>query len=244
MTTRRPPSGLPLRVQSIGVAFTDPGGRVRDVLDVANLELAAGSQSALCGPSGSGKTTLLHVLAGIERVSRGSVRWGAVEVTGLPAVVADRWRRETVGFVFQQFHLFAGLTALENVLLPFRFDRWKVPAEARSRACSLLDRVGVRADTDVALLSRGEVQRVAVARALVRQPSIVLADEPTASLDAHAARAVGDLLAELCDASRATLLVATHDGALAARLATIFDLVDGDVRLRGSATSRPRLVGS
>jgi len=237
-------SGLPLRLRGIAVAFADRDGATRRVLDVAEFDLGAGAHVAVCGASGSGKTTLLHVLAGIELPQQGSVQWGAVEVTALAPAAADRWRRETVGFVFQQFHLFPGVSALENVLLSFRFDRWSVPSAARERAVMLLDRVGVRATADVGLLSRGEAQRVAVARALVRKPAIVLADEPTASLDAATARDVGDLLVELCAASGATLIVATHDTRLASRLATTLDLIDGDLRPRGTVHPMPRLVQS
>jgi putative ABC transport system ATP-binding protein len=235
-------AGLPLRLRGIAVEFADRDGAARRVLDIAEFDLAAGTHAAVCGASGSGKTTLLHVLAGIELPQQGSVQWGAVEVTALAPAAADRWRRETVGFVFQHFHLFPGVSALENVLLSYRFDRWSVPSAARERAAMLLDRVGVRKTADVGSLSRGEAQRVAVARALVREPAIILADEPTASLDATTARDVGDLLVELCTASGATLIVATHDTRLASTLATPLDLIDGDLLPRGTAQLRPRLV--
>ena len=244
MTAERFASGLGLRVCAVEVVLADRGGERRMVLDVEDFRVEPGTHVAICGPSGSGKTTLLHVLAGIERPSRGTVHWGAVEVTALASHVADRWRRETLGFVFQQFHLFAGLSALQNVLLPLRFDRWQVPDTIRIRALRLLNELRVRPHADVSALSRGEAQRVTVARALIREPAIVLADEPTASLDAQAARTVADLLAGLCRDAGATLIVATHDPGLAARLDRTFDIVYGDVQPRGAFGAWPRLVGS
>ncbi len=196
---------------------------------------------AICGPSGSGKTTLLHILAGLEWPRRGVVRWGEIEVTALPERVADLWRRETVGLVFQQFHLFPGLSALENVLLPLRFDRWSIDPAMRARALKLLERVGVRPDSDARGLSRGELQRVAVARALLRKPAIVLADEPTASLDRDTANVVGDLLSSMCRGVNATLIVTTHDPLLAGRLDAAYDLIDGDLRVQAAAEVPQRL---
>ena len=156
-----------------------------------------------------------------------------------PERVADRWRRETVGLVFQQFHLFPGLSALENVLLPLRFDRWSIEPAMRARALKLLERVGVRPDGDVAALSRGEQQRVAVARALLRKPAIVLADEPTASLDRDTARTSSRICsARLCRGANATLVVTTHDPSLASRLDATYDIVDGDLRARSPAAVR------
>jgi putative ABC transport system ATP-binding protein len=163
------------------------------------------------------------------------------QVTALPERGADRWRRDTVGLVFQQFHLFPGLSALENVLLPLRFDRWSIEPALRARALKLLQRVGVRPDNDVVEVSRGEQQRVAVARALLRKPAIVLADEPTASLDRDTANVVADLLSSLCRAANATLVVTTHDPSLASRLDAAYDLVEGDLRARSPGAMRHTL---
>lgn len=225
-------AGLTLDACGLRAAFVERGRALRKILDVRQFRVDGGSQLAICGPSGSGKTTLLHILAGLERPRRGIVRWGEVEVTALPERATDRWRRETVGLVFQQFHLFPGLTALENVVLPLRFDRWSIEPALRTRALKLLERVGVRPDDDVTVLSRGEQQRVAVARALLRKPAIVLADEPTASLDRDTANVVADLLSSLCRGANATLVVTTHDPSLASRLDVACDIVDGDLKVR------------
>lgn len=234
-------AGLDLDVRGLRAAIVERDRVPRDILDVRQFQVDAGSQVAVCGPSGSGKTTLLHLLAGLDRPRRGIVRWGGVEVTAFSECIADRWRRETVGLVFQQFHLFPGLSALENVLLPLRFDRWSIEPVLRARAVKLLERVGVRSDNDVVELSRGEQQRVAVARALLRKPAIVLADEPTASLDRDTANVVADLLSSLCRAANATLVVATHDPSLASRLDAAYDLVDCDLRARSPDAMRHAL---
>jgi putative ABC transport system ATP-binding protein len=232
----RPYAGLALEARGVHVAFVDRGSPPRVLLDLRDFRVNAGTQVAICGPSGSGKTTLLHLLGGLERPARGVIRWGGVEVTALSERVGDLWRRETLGLVFQQFHLFPGLSALENVLLPLRFDRWSIAPEWRARALKLLERVGVRPDIDAALLSRGEQQRVAVARALLRRPAIVLADEPTASLDRNAANAVSDLLSSMCRGVNATLVVTTHDPLLAQRVDQAFEIADGRLRARAPAS--------
>ena len=229
-------SGLPLELRDVRVTVADRGEIPRTLLDIPAFRLGAGERIAICGPSGSGKTTLLNLLAAIERPAAGGVRWGAITVSALTEGVADRWRRETLGLVFQAFHLFPGLSALENVLLPLRFDHFRVPPPARAAGVALLERVGVRPRAQVGVLSRGELQRVALARALLRQPAIVLADEPTASLDRANAAAVVDLLLALCAESGATLVVATHDAGLAARIGRTVEIVDGDLRSPAAAT--------
>jgi putative ABC transport system ATP-binding protein len=225
-------AGLSLNVTELRVAFAERDGTQRTVLDVPAFTVAGLAQVALCGPSGSGKTTFLDVLAGLQRPQHGRVAWSAVELTVQGERALARWRRETVGLVFQQFHLFPGLTALENVLLPLRFAHWSVDGARRRQALDLLRRVGVDAGAGLARMSRGEQQRVAVARALVTGPAIVLADEPTASLDRDTGRAVADLLCELCRESAATLIVATHDPALAERLDQIHEIADRHLRPR------------
>jgi putative ABC transport system ATP-binding protein len=217
-------AGLPLALRDVRVAFAEAGHAPRVVLDVPELDIAGGAQVAICGPSGSGKTTLLNVLAGIERAQCGAVHWGTVDIGAMSPRAADRWRRETLGLVFQQFHLFPGMSALENVLLPLRFDRFAIGHAERERGQELLESVGVTADARVERLSRGEMQRVAVARTLVRFPAVVLADEPTASLDRDTAAIVADLLCQLCREQHATLVVVTHDAALADRLDRQFAL--------------------
>jgi putative ABC transport system ATP-binding protein len=237
----RATAGLTLELRGVRAAFAERDRVPRELLNLRHFRVEGGSQVAICGPSGSGKTTLLHLLSGLERPRRGVICWGDVEITALSAPVADHWRRETVGLVFQQFHLFPGLSALENVLLPLRFDHWSIDPAMRARALKLLERVGVRPDLDATGLSRGEMQRVALARALLRKPAIVFADEPTASLDRCTSSVVTDLLSSMCRSVNATLVVATDDPLLASRLDWAYDIVDGDLRAQSPACVRHRL---
>jgi putative ABC transport system ATP-binding protein len=220
------PAGARLLAENIAVAYPLPRGGRLTVLDIAGIELPAGSHSAVCGPSGSGKTTLLHVLCGIESPAAGRIFWDGVDLFALGEAARDRWRRLNVGLVFQQFHLFASLSPLENVLLPARFRSFRVGTTA-NRARALLDRVGVRPAGETTHLSRGEMQRVALARALLFTPPLVLADEPTASLDAEAAAQVADLLFSGCRETGATLVLVTHDATLAARCDQVMNLAAG-----------------
>ena len=223
-----PPKGPALEVQDLLIAFADIG----PVLTVPRLSLPGGSATAIEGASGAGKSSLLHALAGIERPARGGVRWGGDELWTLAAPAGDRWRGEGLGLVFQDMHLLDGLSALDNVLLPLLFDHLRPPAPLRDRAAALLDRLGVEAPgRRAAVMSRGERQRVALARALLRRPAVLLADEPTASLDAPSAGRVGELLLQAVAEAGATLLVATHDPALLARL-------PGRLRLRAGQLER------
>ncbi len=209
------PAGAGLEVEGLVIAFPGAG----PVLSIPALSLAPGSATAVEGSSGAGKTSLLHALAGIERPAAGAVRWDGSSLWTLPGPARDRWRRERLGLVFQDMHLLPGLSALDNVLLPVLFDHARVPAALRARAAALLEGLGIAAPhRRAAVLSRGERQRVALARALLRRPAVLLADEPTASLDAAAAGQVSALLLDAAADGGATLLVATHDPALLARL--------------------------
>jgi len=221
--------GARLVAENIVVAYPLPRSRTLTVLDIERLELPPGSQTAICGPSGSGKTTLLHLLCGIEPPRAGRVCWDGVDLFALGEAARDRWRRHRVGLVFQQFHLFASLSPLENVLLPARFRAFRVGSAVARRARALLDRVGVRATGETASLSRGEMQRVALARALLYTPPILLADEPTASLDAEAAARGAELLFSACRETGATLLLVTHDPALAGRCPPVMNLAAGRI---------------
>ncbi len=212
--------GAALDVAGLVISFPGAGPALSiPVLSLPALLLAPGSATAVEGPSGAGKTSLLHALAGIERPAAGSVRWDGDDLWTLPGPARDRWRRGRLGLVFQDMHLLPGLSAVDNVLLPVLFDHARVPAALRARAAALLDGLGIAAPgRRAAVLSRGERQRVALARALLRQPAVLLADEPTASLDPIAAHEVGTLLLDAAAAGGATLIVATHDPALLARL--------------------------
>ena len=221
MPSSRAPDAL--RVEGLTVAH---GGTV--ILDLPLLILEPGTAWGCQGPSGAGKTTLLHVLAGLLAPARGTVSWGRTIVSALPEAGRDRWRRGTAGIVFQDFHLVPELSALENVLLPTRFVRWTPGAGARDRALTLLAGMGIASPRQrIASLSRGERQRVALARALLLEPRLILADEPTASLDAESGSAITDLLMAAARETGATLFVVSHDPILLARMDHVLVLRSG-----------------
>jgi putative ABC transport system ATP-binding protein len=208
--------GAALQVNHLRFGFS---GQPHDLLTVPTLQLAAGQSLGLRGVSGAGKTTLFHCLAGITAPNAGQIIWGSTDICGLKPEALARWRRANLGLVFQDFHLLDGLTALDNVLLPALFGHWRVAPEVRARAHHLLAAVGMDAPhRQAALLSRGERQRVAFARALVLQPRIVMADEPTASLDPEHRTQLGELLVTLTQAQGATLIVISHEQELLSRM--------------------------
>lgn len=215
---------LPLSLENIVVSYP---GLSACALDIAALKIEAEECVAVSGPSGSGKTTLVNIITGLALPDRGRVLWGTQDIAALPESVRDRWRSETVGLVLQDFHLFPGLCALDNVLLPARLRR-AVNRGSLQQAQALLDRVGItRHRQDVATMSRGEMQRVAVARALLRQPKVFIADEPTASLDPENGMEVIELIASLARESDATLIAITHDERLIARMDRALRLIAG-----------------
>jgi putative ABC transport system ATP-binding protein len=226
---------LGLQLQGIDVRFP---GLAAPALAIDNLSIAAGSRVALTGASGSGKSTLISILTGLERVGQGRVLWGDIDICTLSEGGRDRWRGANIGLVLQDFHLFPGLSALENVLLPARLAG-AMTRDIGARALDLLLRVGLARPTQmIETMSRGEMQRVAIARALLRRPGVVIADEPTASLDSEAGDAVGDLLLELSRESGCTLVVATHDLALSRRLDRRIRLAAGRIVEDGTIAER------
>ena len=203
----------------------------RLVIDHVSLTVGAGEMVSLMGASGCGKTTLLHILGTLDRPDEGRVLLRGRDPAGLSTADRALVRRRELGFVFQQSNLLPALTARENVALP----AWRETGDRRAslaRADALLDRFGLaaRAAAPGHVLSLGEAQRVAVARALINQPRLVLADEPTGSLDSEASVEVLDALAEVC-ATGAALLIVTHDPNVAARCARRLVMRDGRLAL-------------
>jgi lipoprotein-releasing system ATP-binding protein len=209
-------NGFALVAEGVRKSFPEPSGGALEVLRGVSLGLREGEAAAVVGASGAGKTTLLHVVGGLEAADAGDVRLGEFGVTGASLSELVRWRGREVGFVFQFHHLLADLSAEENVALPLLVARVR-RREASARARELLERVGLGARLRHAAgeLSGGEQQRVAVARALVTRPRLVLADEPTGNLDPRTGAEVGALLLSLCREARACALLATHNESLA-----------------------------
>jgi putative ABC transport system ATP-binding protein len=195
------------------------GDRSHTVLDGASARVAAGERVAILGPSGSGKSTLLNLISGIDLPDAGSVEIGEIEMTSLDERARTLFRRVHVGFVFQFYNLLPTLTVLENLLLPLELTNG-ADSGGEARARELLARVGLedRAQTFPDRLSGGEQQRVAVARALVHGPGLILADEPTGNLDEDTGGQVAALLDELVADHGRTLVVVTHSRELAARM--------------------------
>jgi lipoprotein-releasing system ATP-binding protein len=216
-----------LEVAGICKSYASATGDLR-VLDHVSLTVPPGGRLAIMGPSGSGKSTLLSILGCLEDPTSGQVRLDGADPFAGNADARANFRNRRIGFVFQEHHLLAGCTAIDNVVLP-ALAAGGVTAEVEARAERLLDRVGLasRRGHLPAELSGGERQRVAVARALVMGPRLVLADEPTGQLDSRSAAEVAALLAELAAEAGGMLVVVTHDETLAARIGTVRQLVDG-----------------
>lgn len=198
-----------LQLLNITKSFVQPDGNRVQILDIPRFEVAAGEQLVIVGRSGSGKTTLLHIISGISRPDSGSVKFDGWDITLFGEAERDRFRARRIGYVFQTFNLLAGFSALENVLLGMTFaDR----RPDRARAKHLLERVGLghRLHNKPTMMSVGEQQRVAVARALANQPRLVLADEPTANIDTGNQQQVIDLLRQSCREETVALLIVTH----------------------------------
>jgi putative ABC transport system ATP-binding protein len=212
------------------VQYRYPGGAASDrsVLRGATVHVEAGESLAVVGASGSGKTTLLYCLAGILVPDAGRIVLDGHELSALPPAGRARVRLEKTGFVFQSAELVAELTLRENVELPLRL-LGRSARESRGRAVEALDQLGISdvGDRHPGAVSGGQAQRCAVARALVHRPAIVLADEPTGSLDAEAARTTLTELVAVCAAAGAALLVVTHDDAVAAQLDRRLQVADG-----------------
>jgi putative ABC transport system ATP-binding protein len=220
-----------LTIEDLQVRYSNGAGAVT-ALEIEQLSVPGGTQLAVTGPSGSGKSTFLYAIGGLMRPQRGRVLWDGRDILSEAESARDRWRRHTVGFAFQDFHLLAELTPLQNVLLPASFERFATGRAIRERAAALLDHFAVpQARKSTASLSRGEQQRVAIARALLFDPPVILADEPTASLDAKAGAVVIDILLQLSARDGRTVITISHDQELLKRFSNTVALDHG--RLTG-----------
>lgn len=212
------------------------GPRARRVLDHASARIAPGSQVAIIGKSGSGKSTLLNIISGIDHADAGGIEFGGCDLTAMGEPRRTLFRRRRIGFVYQFFNLLPTLDVEENVRLALELCGVR-GREARRRSAAMLEQVGLgellRSPVDV--LSGGEQQRVALARALVHEPDLLLADEPTGNLDEATAAQVAPLLRRLARERGATLLMVTHDRALAGSLDRCLTLHDGQLLEAGGA---------
>jgi lipoprotein-releasing system ATP-binding protein len=206
------------------------GHRNLEVLRGIDLTVQRGEFLALRGASGAGKSTLLHLLGGLDLPNQGEIIFDGVNLLKLPARALAQLRNRRVGFIFQAYHLLPELSAIENVMLPARMAR-RSADEAEARARELLDRVGLaaRAAHRPYEMSGGEQQRVAIARSLVNQPDLILADEPTGNLDSQTGGEIIQLLYALGAERQATLVIATHDAKIAARAPRVMELADGQL---------------
>lgn len=222
---------MKLSINGLRHTYRSRGIEDRTVLDVTNWAVDAGEQVLLRGISGSGKTTLLNIVAGLLHPGTGTVSLGEQSIYQLSEAQRDRFRAQQIGYVFQMHHLAPSLTALENVEMPAVFARQGTMAERRALAADLLGRLDLGDFTRhrPAQLSTGQRLRVTVARALINRPALVLADEPTASLDPVAGETVIDLLQSMCAEQNATLIVASHDPRLNSRFARVIDLRSGRI---------------
>ncbi len=223
-----------LVVEDIRREFALPAG-ARVVLDGVSLTMSPGETVAVVGPSGSGKSTLLNIIGSLDQPTSGKVSLGAIDVTALDAAGAADYRGRRVGFVFQEHHLLPQCTALENVLLPTLALAGGSPTDSAERARSLLERMGLadRADSFPSKLSGGERQRVAVARALINGPGLLLCDEPTGSLDRDTAGSVAGLFGELVAERELMLVMVTHNMELAGTCSRVMELSGGSLAEAG-----------
>jgi ABC-type lipoprotein export system ATPase subunit len=211
-----------LEISDLVRSFTAPDGELTTIVDIPRFVLGAQEHVAVHGASGSGKTTFLNLIAGILQADRGRILLNGHDLTTLSESARDRLRARTLGYVFQNFNLLQGYTALENVLLGMMFG----PGIDVKHANHLLDRVGLshRLTYKPSQLSIGQQQRVAVARALANRPKLVLADEPTGNLDQHHANDALVLIREVCRENGAALLIVSHDPAVLAAFSRREDL--------------------
>ena len=226
-----------VRLAGIRKAYNPGTPAETEVLHGIDLALEKGELCALMGPSGSGKSTLLNIIGLLDRANAGNLSIEGQEAGGLGDKALTRLRGHSIGFVFQYHHLIPAFTALENVMMPMLVDRGRPDDEMHRRAAALLESVGLTPWRDhlATDMSGGQQQRVAVARALAMNPPLILADEPTGNLDTRSAQGVFDLLREVNRSNRTTVLIVTHNHALAAQCGRIVEIVDGRITSDGRA---------
>ncbi|MEX2221005.1 MAG: ABC transporter ATP-binding protein [Candidatus Rokuibacteriota bacterium] len=216
-----------IRVRGLSMRLAS-GGRGVDVLTDVSLDVPAGQFLAIAGPSGSGKSTLLGLIAGLDQPTAGRIEVAGIDITALDEDALARFRRDRIGYVFQSFHLLPTLTAQENVAVPLELAG---DTGAAARAAALLGELGLaeRAHHYPVQLSGGEQQRVAVARAMARRPALLLADEPTGNLDSATGKQIIELLVGANRRAGSTLVLVTHDTALASHADRVVTLRDGRI---------------
>ena len=217
-----------LKAENLTKKVTSPEGMLT-IVDNVSLDIAAGESVAIVGASGAGKSTLLALLAGLDEPSSGKISLAGADLTALDEDGRARLRAERVGFVFQAFHLVPSLTALENVMLPLELAARR---DAREAATETLGRVGLAQRTGhyPRQLSGGEQQRVAIARAFVTRPAVLFADEPMGNLDTHTGEKIVSLLFDLNAQSHTTLVLVTHDRAVASRCGRVLQMDSGALK--------------
>lgn len=215
-----------LTIRDLIKEYRQPNGETVAAVAVRELVAGQGEQLVLAGPSGSGKTTLLHLIAGLLAPTAGEILWNGARIDQWPARKRDAWRTANVGYIFQNFNLLPGLSVGENVMVAAALGGRKFGGEQRRHVAAMLSRVGLadRTGHKPSQLSMGEQQRVAVVRALINAPRLILADEPTASLDRDNAAIVLDLLQALCRERDTMLILATHDRDVMARFGRVHAL--------------------
>jgi putative ABC transport system ATP-binding protein len=223
-----------VKIRGVHKFFTR-GSEQIDVLNDLSLDVQEGEFLGLMGPSGSGKTTLLNLIAGLDRPSQGEVWIGGCRISGMSESALAKWRTRNIGFIFQFYHLLPVLTAYENVELPLILLPLS-KQERRQQVLTALDLVGLsdRLDHRPGQLSGGQQQRVGIARAIVTDPTLIVADEPTGDLDSRSATEILDLMGELQRELQKTILLVTHDPNAAARAQRILHLHKGQL-VEGSA---------
>lgn len=218
-----------LQVENARVQCKD-GANTHTLLFVPTLHVAQGELIGIKGASGSGKTTLLRLFSGLITPSAGSLYWGTTCFSSLKSAKKAAWRREHAGIIFQDFQLLHSLSVLENVLMPLTFSHAHIPAIMREKARDLLNTVGITQYAQKAgRLSRGEMQRVAYCRAILQEPDILFADEPTASLDAPNAALIHELLLAYHATHACSMFIVSHDVAFCAQLPRCLTLEKGNI---------------